>query len=161
MGLDITAYERAALAPPHEHNDDCYEQGHVWVSQTFIDSFPLSSEGLLEGCYLTDGDTLDFRAGSYSGYNAWRETLCERENGVSPAEVWKEPVVWKDAAFFELINFSDCEGTIGPLACARLAQDFKEARYRIPSGDEWFDRLYETWAEAFELAANTGLVDFR
>jgi hypothetical protein len=53
------------------------------------------------------------------------------------------------------------EGSIGPEACADLAEDFRVMRDEIlTDGEEWFVELYDIWASAFALAANTGLVEF-
>jgi hypothetical protein len=66
-----------------------------------------------------------------------------------------------EGPFWELIHFSDCEGTIGPEVSAKLAQDF--ARYQDQADahpDERFRDLYATWRTAFEMASQGGAVDF-
>ena len=66
--------------------------------------------------------------------------------------------------FFELINFSDCEGSIGPVVSAKLARDFAEFDERARSlNDEGrhFYRLYKSWTTAFQMASDGGMVDFR
>lgn len=55
-------------------------------------------------------ESFDFRAGSYSGYNWYREKLGELN-----AE-----------AFREQIDFSDCEGVIGSVVANRLAKAYWE-----------------------------------
>ena len=63
--------------------------------------------------------------------------------------------------FYELLNFADNEGTIGPEAAADLARDFAEHRERVrPELDDYFARTYDHFEEAFKLAAGTGLVMF-
>ena len=160
MGLDITAWEVARITPPHEYDgDECYDNDHV---RSFTDAFPYSLRGLEEGrCYRVSGAKLRFRAGSYGGYNGWRELLALAALDVLPGVIWRDPADWIDQPFFELINFSDCEGVIGPEACADLAADFTAHRdTMLTDGEEWFIELYDIWRQAFAIAAGTGLVDF-
>lgn len=172
MGLDITACEHAQLVTEtHERErgeePPCYESieygglGHrtAWVDEGFRHALG----GLIEGaCYTTSGETISFRAGSYSGYNAWRDALCRAANGVVASFVWSDVERWRDAPFFHLINFSDCEGTIGPAVCARLAEQFREQREFVRPKLEpgYWAELYDRWQRAFELAAVDGMVVF-
>ena len=107
-------------------------------------------------------DGLSFRAGSYSGYNWWRDQLAQMAYRKPAERVWAENT---DGPFFELINFADNEGTIGPIACARLAEHFEAGRDTVRARlydkvDGWDQQKYDEWARAFDLAANTGLVRF-
>lgn len=111
-------------------------------------------------------DGVEFRAGSYSGYNAWRETLAELA-GIKNLEAW-----WKEQGsalnrkgetpFHELINFSDCEGKLPYKECVELLADFsllnlKLSKIRwqkletINSKKEWdwFKMKYYLWFNAF------------
>jgi hypothetical protein len=116
-------------------------------------------DGHKEGCYrAAEGSReLSFRAGSYSGYNAWRNELSEFAQGRPAEEVWADP----QGPFAELIIFSDCLGCIGPKTSAKLLQDFREfaARARKEQG-LFFFKLYELWLCAFELASDGGMVVF-
>lgn len=161
MGLDITAYERVTVLPEHEHVEECYEAGHV-VAYVIVPGFEPSLRGLLpDRCYLPTGESLGFQAGSYSGYNQWREALCQAAHGVPTAEIWRNPKKWADAPFFELLNFADNEGTIGPEAAADLYLDFVAQRVSVrPRLGEWEQEKYDDWSAAFEMAAGTGLVRF-
>jgi hypothetical protein len=181
MGLDISAWEFATVLPEHPVGDSCWERTtpegawddsfvpHVHVWKSAFDAFPQSSRGLeRERCYEVSGESIGFRAGSYSGYSEWRGMLARFGMGTDPRWVWSEPETFKDTPFFELVNFSDCEGSIGPEACADLSVDFETMRDEIlnsrswprPEDWDWFVDLYDTWASAFALAANTGLVEF-
>lgn len=71
--------------------------------------------------------------------------------------------------FFELIHFSDCEGTIGPVVSKKLAEDFakyqKAADSFIGTHDDgkpggYFAEIYAEFRKAFETASNNGAVDF-
>lgn len=168
MGLDISVYRNARKVDPQPvRKDNGQWPDEVWDSDTVIafvpdDSMLRSLRGLEpDTVYDADYDH-GFRAGSYGGYNAFRSMLAEELLGVSPYEVWNNPMSWVDKPFFELINFSDCEGTIGPEAAADLAVDFdmfQDRVQRVP--DEYFRERYAEWQHAFHIAAaHHGLVDF-
>lgn len=159
MCVDITAYSKLALTEPHERTDrNCYgEHLHAFV----LDGFDASLRGLEAGrCYVRTDDTgeAEIMSASYGGYNRWREHLSEAALGVTPQEVWKDPDAYRDRPFFELINFADNEGTIGPEAAADLLADFTDTVHArladtVPHWQDWIDGL--------RLAADGGLVDFR
>ena len=92
----------------------------------------------------------DPRAGSYSGYSAWRDDLRRQFN----------PDTEPDKPFYELIWFADNEGTIGPEAAADLLADFLAHADAYTPAMEYFRENYRDWTRAFELAADGGLVDF-
>jgi hypothetical protein len=81
--------------------------------------------------------------------------------GVEPNVVWANPDLFMDKPFYEIINFADNEGTIGPEAARDLAEDFRnfhaQAR-EIP--DSYFIELYETWMTACADAADCGMIEF-
>jgi hypothetical protein len=167
MGLDITAYEiiqptKTPRLPDGELDyDEMYERGIVeayLVNSEFSQSF----RGLELGqCYQTSGQTYSFRAGSYSGYNHFRAAVSVAVLGVDPHTVWDHREAYRNKPFFELINFSDCEGTIGPEACADLKRDFDEHSEDVLSKlDDWYQNTYKEFQLAFDIAADTGLVNF-
>jgi hypothetical protein len=168
MGLDTTAFEHASPVIPCDQDDeDHVYTGHViaWV----FEGFERSLRGLQMGvCYEVFGEMTEFRAGSYSGYFAWREGLAQRALGVSAMKVGEYPSLFVNQPFFELIYFSDCEGTIGPEAASDLAGDFGALRAKIaarpladPEEEAWFMEVYDQFQCAFERAARGGgLVKF-
>ena len=92
-----------------------------------------------------------FHAGSYHGYNWWRDCLNEFAGNV---------------AFQELIDFADNEGVIGSELSKKLYEDFriyhdraKEYSEKIADGLWWFDKYCE-WEKAFEMAKDDGAVEF-
>src|SRR5437763_1488505 len=136
MGLDITAASKikwiAATLPDEGSYGD-----YFWVGAQ-PDEFEAQADGLEPGLYET-ADEIDFRAGSCSGYNEWREQLAqfagyparpanfaEAVPGRLPKEHSAGAWATTGGPFWELINFSDCEGVIGPKTSAKLAQDFAE-----------------------------------
>jgi len=161
MGLDITALRRVELSPAGDDADPdaMYEQGYEFAyvgSGDFADR----ADGLVTG-YYKGTERLDFRAGSYHGYNDWRAWLCRTMLEVEPVEVWGNPDAFDDKPFFELIHFADNEGIIGPETSKRLAQAFDvgDAKARA-TGDTDYYGLYRRFQQAFELAADGGLVEF-
>ena len=192
MGLDITAYSRLKHVGKHEKDpalnegepggldDWCYYDGHV---QAFAyDSFPRSFRGIpvlgtqtfhdgtaaiIGGCFeqTNETETIDFQAGSYGGYGAWRMDLASQFNPVEYGIEMGRPTMSKpdpDKPFFELIWFADNEGSIGPEAAADLLVDFREhaGRYVTPGHDFYYGEKYALWTRACELAADSGLIRF-
>jgi hypothetical protein len=158
MGLDITAYSK--LQPMYGRPDD--DAIHLYVVE---EEFRARGAGIDPGLYALgkDGDFLDFRAGSYSGYNQWRRELSRLALGVEPEEVWRKWPEYAGKPFAELIHFADNEGYIGPTVAAKLAADFAsfdEKAAAMPDSDAWFYDRYKLWRSAFELAADGGAVRF-
>jgi hypothetical protein len=163
MGLDCTAYEKVELIEaisleemqklnwqhPKYDEDKCLFLFNV-------SGFEEQSDGLVEGIYKQSGKSFGFRAGSYSGYNAYRARLAELV-GTTDRAVWNDP---KPGPFMEQINFSDCEGFLGPKTCAKLLVDYTEHEAEAKKGMEyWFDS-YKEWMEALEIAAKGGVITF-
>jgi hypothetical protein len=155
MGLDITAVRRAVF--DHETKDSC-DHWPEEIRRVYANpDFPGRADGLVDGCYRYES-RFDFRAGSYSGYNQWRHELCRLALGCDPSEVWRNREQHVDSPFVELIDFSDCEGVIGPVTSARLLADFEffaEAaeRHAARTALWWFHEGYDNWTRAFRMAA--------
>lgn len=120
-------------------------------------------EGRLAGLeaetfYGHAGDSMHFRAGSYSGHGDFRRklaVLAGYEGGFDGA------LVLDGGPFWELLCFSDCEGCLGPLVSAKLAKDFADFQDTVDSkSGEYFRQLYASWRKAFEMAADGGMVVF-
>lgn len=175
MGLDITAYSNLTkIDAVFNKNGEPIDP----VTRKALDGDyyePRSNphydraDGLTEGVYRYD-KAIRHCAGSYTGYSRWREELAklagwplgsyERYGKIWPshaASAWDK----ESGAFWELINFSDCEGTIGAATSAKLARDFAAHQAKADAHeDEWFREKYGEWRAAFELAANAGAVSF-
>lgn len=182
MGLDITAYEKvelraqdlddeAAYALVHELDEQGVRDVTIWYSRDFIErAAPLvvPSTKRLANVYVSTGAVRVFGAGSYSGYNRFREWLCDMAGIATPRAQWADPEHYDLLPFHELVNFSDCEGVIGSTACAELAKDFADYQgkadvYDGPGSEfdrDWFRRKYADWRKAFELAEHGGCVEF-
>lgn len=136
--------------------------------------FPSRIEGLEHHATYLHGGRIGGWNASYGRYNAWRERLAkmagypavpyERLEGFKDSTVVSHQVgasTRTEGPFLELCCFSDCEGTIGPVACAKLAKDFAEWDDRAKAfGDDGFYDHYSQWRELFEFAADGGAVNF-
>jgi hypothetical protein len=168
MGLDITAYRNLTEKPNAALDEDGYPEEGVrfWNNADFPGRF----DGLKEGMVYEYAECYDFRAGGYGGYNEWRERLAKlAEYPATEYKRWGLKELRHDAGawargsgpFYELINFADNEGTIGPVVAKKLAADFAEWDERAKAtGDEWFYDRYQAWRKAFEMAADNGAVSF-
>lgn len=172
MGLDITAWKIARPLTPDERNQIPAENPQDWWYEKHGDTseihkpyteFPATADGLAALDYVVcEGETLDFRAGSYSGYNEWRNDLAKMLGYSATEKDWRVPA---SGPFVELIRNSDCDSIIGPSTCAKLAQDFDTyvekfttfaQSLEYPVG--YWIRKYQSWRDAFTLAAHTGCV---
>lgn len=131
MGLDIHVYknltkvEGARARKIMEHEDGpgegAYEAGCAFPR--INEDFPGREEGVEEVPYDFE-EEWHFRAGSYSGHTQFRQDLCNLL-GHGDFRVW---IIAQSedthGPLEELLNFSDCEGTIGPVVAKKLAKDF-------------------------------------
>lgn len=164
MGLDVYAYggltkvENCAL--PGDAADEPSRYGMVRIHKTEFDRAPELEDGGLYRPKVVE--SYHFSAGSYGGYNDWRDWLAKLVGFGSAKDVWRDP---KPGSFVELINFSDCEGTIGVEVSKKLAKDFAEWENRArdkasSSPSPWYFELYMRFKRAFEVASNDGVVVF-
>lgn len=162
MGLDITVYRN--LHPAPDFTDET-------VRATIMPGYEERARGLPEGPLLGER-VFGFHAGSYSGYSAWREQLAKLANypAVPHQSSWEKESralhsagAWAatEGPFWELIHFSDCEGTIGPRTSFKLAKDFADFQVKADAHPyEYFRAKYAEWRRAFETAQDFGAVDF-
>lgn len=169
-GLDVTAYEKLTLVPSPQFDRDGEPVGEHQVRLApggFVERFA----GLTAEAVYRYQSAFEFRAGSYSGYNNWRNELAKLAGYAQTPyksfdgkiELRYDATVWKSGKgpFWELIDFSDAEGVIGPVVCERVHQDF--LRYRAAAAkhaDEYFRSSYEEWTKAFAMCANGGAIEF-
>jgi hypothetical protein len=166
MGLDISVYVNAEVAEDQPADwEEAYDREENLVLAYCFDGMEQSLAGLERDVWYTADYDHGFRAGSYGGYNQFRRTLCELALGVTTDQVWDNPEEYADSPFFELINFADNEGTIGPVAALNLYVDFQAQQERIfeqcDDDSEYFQQLYNTWKEACKTAGqNDGIIAF-
>jgi hypothetical protein len=170
MGLDVAYWERVILIndTPFDEDHDWADDNEEWLATLVVnDAFPAQADALVTGIYAIHGSN-GFRAGSYSGYNKWRNWLCNVIHGIRPRALWEEfkvdPAKWHGKPFVELIHFSDNEGIFGPDTSAKLAKDFLAHYAKVEAGaqPDHF-RLYRQFQHAFEVASadGQGCVQFR
>jgi hypothetical protein len=161
-GLDVSAYSKLVeVEHPVLDADGFPKDAEHEIRLSPVD-FPERFEGLKADAVYRFGESFDFRAGSYTGYNWWRNELAKLAGYPAPdkrydASAWNA----KSGAFWELINFSDAEGVLGPVVCKKLYADFvsfHKAAMRHPNRD--FVESYEAWERAFKLAAEHGAIVF-
>ena len=126
MGLDITAYRKLTPKPEVDYyGKDTDPYFYARFDQDTIDCvqkfWPGHCDGLKAGVF-SFAEQHEFRAGSYSGYNYWRDWLAGISGWGDAEQCWNSDKT--EGPFYELINFSDCEGVIGPKVAAKLARDF-------------------------------------
>ena len=165
MGLDIVAYSKVVDFGPLD------EETSTGEDMVRVDDAGFGRHApLIPGHAYGKGDDskeFHFRAGSYGGYNEWREWLCQIAHGVTPDTIWHNSDKYKDLAFFELIEFSDCDGVIGSVAAKKLLADFEDYEAKVNAAMEtprpdyvWFKDRYADWRKAFRLAADDGVLLF-
>lgn len=169
-GLDVTAFEKLVLVPVPQVDKDGQPtvKNQVKLSPgEIVQRF----DGLSAGAVYHYDQAFDFRAGSYSGYNYWRNELAKLA-GYKPTpfksfngntELRYDATVWKiqTGPFWELIDFSDAEGVIGPAVCKRVYLDF--VKYQSAAAqhpDAYFRSSYQDWMKAFAMCANDGAIVF-
>jgi hypothetical protein len=169
-GLDVTAFERLTLVPSPKlgKNGEPIAEDQVRLAPVdHVERFA----GLKAGAVYRYGQVFGFRAGSYSGYNEWRNELAKLagyqqtpfKSFDGKTELRYDATVWKikKGPFWELIDFSDAEGVIGPAACKRVHQDFLQYQAAAAGHpDKYFRSSYEEWMKAFAMCANDGAIVF-
>jgi hypothetical protein len=172
MGLDISAYSNLVKTEEYRDNSDVFLYKNDFVFE--------QSKGIEPGYYKVEGKCHSFKAGSYFGYNQWRKLLSEMI-GYNVKEIWdmsyalvrdekishvlnETPEILK-IPFIQLINFSDCEGYIGPVVSNKLYQDFKSNRVKAVNFSKFkkssrFIELYDDFMEGFRIASDGGAVCF-
>lgn len=158
MGLDISYYAKASFVREGD-GEDCDYQTEITAYPN--PDFPAQADGLVKGIYKVEGGD-SFRAGAYSAYNRFREQLAQMV-GYSPQQAWDGSI--SDKPFLELVNFSDCEGMIGPVTSAKLAADFAAHQATADVNENWmhvatFAEMYRRFRLAFETAAQGGFVQY-
>ena len=170
MGLDISAYSKLVAAPDAERDSDGELVDYENLTEVYDNKdFPGRIEGLSQGiAYKIEGDGAGLSIG-YGRYNAWRDELAKLAG--YPIGIYEQygraaeshcVSCWNGAVgpFSEQINFSDCEGTIGPVISAKLAKDYAEFAEKAEAVGGYFWEKYQEFQACFELAADNGAVLF-
>lgn len=170
MGLDAYAFTRVKkYEGPMEEGEPIDNDGNYERLGWNMDCFKGREAPLTEGWYEFESCTDAFHGG-YLSYNHWREMLAElagwpasRVSGeISEAHVHTGSAWRADGGlFWELLNFADNEGTLGPDVCKKLLGDFDRFETKAAEHpDEWFRRCYEQFHKAVRAAADGGAIKF-
>lgn len=176
MGLDISAYRGLTKLDVVFNSDGELLDAatHLPITEYFkayVNSdFPGRENWIEHGAVYSFTYHERVFSRSYSGYSRWRETLS-KVAGYPPvhlgngkfshaAAAW-ENLVEPDAPFYELINFADNEGVIGPETAARLLRDFRafDGRAKDTTDDDFYEG-YCDMRRGLEIAADGGALDF-
>lgn len=189
MGLDVSYYSKIKKCQKKESDEDEYYE----VNTEYNNSAHQYQLGSLKGVYNVSENSVSghIECGSYGSYNNWRNELAIMAGYGDANNVWQdrsfspwlpyinlrylklkklkgEEVIGEQYSikpFYELIHFSDCEGTIGPEVSKKLYYDFvkfdqKAKSYSDEKIDDYFYRKYKEWKEAFRIASEGGAVSF-
>ncbi len=165
MGLDVIAYRKIEAIDDGEREDE----------GTYIhaENFEGRLDGILPGYYnLQEPAEAHFRM-SYGSYSRWRECLAQSVLAYapidSPTEDWQRRypytahvVLEADSGpFYELINFTDCDGFIGPKTAQKLAAHFTLYESRLSEHyDKEFFKKFLTLKSVFLSVGPKGVVCF-
>lgn len=168
MGLDIFAYSKLIRVTEELTAEEIDDRGLLEVEMS--DNICTARIDPTEAGVFSynEEDVFIFRAGSYSGYNQVRAVFSQIGMGVEPETVWNDPSKYEGQPFYEIANFSDCEGVIGATVCKKLLIDFR--KYKIDLTKALLKNLYsdasqstdyiDSWIRALELAADGGVLVF-
>lgn len=160
MGLDCTAYSNLRQL----HVEEIQFPEHKEKNETIFylnEDYPNSAKDILpDVVYLYDKKE-SWKSGSYGSYNQWRDWLATLGGWKSTDHACQKGN-WGDP-FFELINFSDCEGTLGTNVCKKLLKNFIDFQHKadaLSSEYNYYKKLYNQWRFAFEVASDNGAISF-
>lgn len=178
MGLDISGYSHIQVKGTSDYDEDLESSdiNQEWINPDFPHAVSLDGEtgNTIHWVKTPETEYHGFRAGSYGGYGIWRATLAGifllTDDLYTDQSQWNKVFDSEGKPFYELINFSDCEGTFYGPVCEKIYRDFVdnreivaeiESNIEYPAWDQdWFMNLYDDWTRVFELASQNGLVSF-
>ncbi len=185
MGLDISAVSNIKIIEFVPEYDEDYDDGDSPRQDYINPHFPHAVPEDWQGEYVIWKQTSrskyhGFNAGSYSGYGLFRSTLAQysmdvdtygQGRGEEFEKAWEAVYEAVDKPFFEVINFSDCEGVFYGDACDKLYNDFEmcradwtvwlEAETPFPAYErDYFVTKYDNFTKAFALGRENGIVSF-
>lgn len=175
MGLGVTSYKGLKKLDVLFDGDEepvdpvSREPIDTYVRFYINGDFPGREEGIEhKGVYAFEDCESEIGMG-YGPYNHWREQLAKLA-GYAPmphsrygqTEMLCAEACWRGATgpFSELINFTDCDGVIGPVVSAKLAKDFSDFAPAAEQVGGEFAQYYGLFKSAFEMAAQNGAVRF-
>lgn len=132
--------------------------------------FPGRDEGVVSECFYISDEACEVGLMGYGRYSVMRNVLAKVAGYPEMAceiDGFKHMsncvACWsgESGPFSELINFSDCDGVIGPVVSKKLAGDFADFQEKADAfGSDEFSKFYAGMRQAFEFAAQDGFVTF-
>jgi hypothetical protein len=175
MGLDISAHRKVTKIDCVFDEDDSPIDPQTreymdYAARAYANpDFPGREQGVEDRAYYNAEESESVLHMSYGRYNRWRDQLAKvagyalgsYTQYVNTYESYAASA-WavSEGPFWELINFSDCEGTIGPVVSAKLSNDFAQFDEQAKAEGEDFYRAYQELRRGFEMAADGGMVSF-
>jgi hypothetical protein len=175
MGLDISAYRGidkvdCVFDEDGDPIDPVTREYVEYDVRAYVNpDFPGRADGIEDKAIYKATESMGIACGAYSRYNRWRNELAQmagyplrsyEQYGHAYQSHAEGAFTATEGPFWELICFSDCDGTIGPIASAKLAKDFAEWAERAKAVGGYFYDQYQQWRAAFEMAADNGMVRF-
>lgn len=162
MGLNVTGFhevERTGATIDDFVAGQVNHHDHVYLVQEA--GYSDRSDGIADGIYRIGGKRFDISVGSYACHDTFRAGLAALV-GRSQEQVWNDTTGQaRKLPFYELIDFSDCTGFLGPRTSRKLVLDFSDMRgeavkyARKTSNLEWLNN-YGLYHRACLLAAACG-----
>ena len=164
MGPQFNVYSKLAEMKMEEvklYEDGTPEEERI-TSFYSNPEYPVHISGLDSTVfYRCNGKKTKFGASNYEEYFEFKDHLAKIVGFNNAEALWKTggPIF-----FIELINFSSYEGTIGPIICRKLYNDFRENYDRA---EQYFMNLqestkfwihYQNWCKALSIARNNGAI---
>lgn len=165
MGVDIVAFKNVTLIEVCDsvyEYEDKYDDWNKYTRAYCNQDFPGRADPIVHNGVYSFESSENTYSSSYGSYNNWREELCKMALNVEPVAVWERPEVYQKmlAPFYELIDFSDCEGVIGSVWCAKLSSDFAHYQDMADKMPDWFRAGYSKLRKAFDIGSQNGFVSF-
>ena len=193
MGLSVSVYSGLTLIEDEEVIKEVVDDNKKWVKCDYEGNYVFHnvddvfyyrrSAPIEKGkLYKHDGDYEHVYSSSYSGYNTWREILAKmadyplveyslematKKTKSHAASAWGYgDHDMSDMPFYEMIDFTDCDGTLGTVSCIKLYEDFKEnyvkaKAFSVKNDAEWWFKGYEEFLKGFAFAAkNNGFIEY-
>lgn len=175
MGLDMRALRKLERIEEKDENDERDKGNHtvrVWESRHFPGRHRPLEPGWYRGEPMMFGPFPFKSLGAYREYGMFREFLAivgGYEKHPTPQESPEHPhacTAWQahEGPFWELINFFDNEGVLGPDACMKLSEDFRAhsviaSKVSIDLDRTDFAETYSVLWRMFAFAADGGVVE--
>jgi hypothetical protein len=163
MGLDVSVFSKVQRVRDDDGSD--WEGDEVVLANA--PDFAPRAVDVPNGVYRYERCEHVFSR-SYGTYNRWREMLAnlagyarhpteKDECHIHSRTAWEA----ESGPFWELINFTDCDGVLGAQTCKKLLLDFEAFEAAAAAhADSWFSEIYRTFHQAIRLAADGGAVKF-